>query len=196
MCFRELPHKCKRQHTLIALCHNLGQIKTQSVPLFQAELNLLFSISQPLGSRCNGAVTHLLFPVESRCVSRLLSLYLLHLFTLRAFGLCCVLADTRLCVYFSFLFISLSFGFICMGLVASKGPVSSTASSSSSSSTPRAAGAGASQSPAYQATHSLALPLAQGEQSLLPPPPPPLLPSLPPFTSSLYLPVWWFLNQY
>lgn len=57
-------------------------------------------------------------------------------------------------------------------IVMSKGPVSSTASSSSSSSsTSGAAGAGASQSTPCQASPSLALPLAQGEQG-----PPPLRP--------------------
>lgn len=60
---------------------------------------------------------------------------------------------------------------VCVCVVMSKGPVSSTASSSLSI-TPGGTAAGASQSPACQASPSLALPLAQGERGSSPLHPP------------------------
>lgn len=178
------------RHWLL-LCHNLRLVKTQSMPLLQAELNLVFSILQHLDNMFEGAVVLYWKP---RCFSCLLSIYLLYLFTYWAFGLCCVLADLWVCVcLLVFFFFVFSFGFVCVCLVVSKGPISSTASTTTSppsSPTSRPAGAGASQSPAYQATHSLALPLAQGEPGPPLPSPPTFLPSFPCFTSSLHLPVW------
>lgn len=175
MCFHEPPHECKRQHTLIAFCRklSLSKWKHSQCYFFQAEPNLFFSLSRRLGNTCDGAVEHLRFSTTTLCLTLSLHLSLAHFHSMGLWSVLCSLICEFVCLfYFIFLFL---FGFMGVCLVASKGPVSSTTSStSSSSSTSRAAGAGASQSPACQATHSLALPLAQGEQG-----PPPTLPPHP-----------------